>query len=59
MLIAAGNEADRYHRSVIGMEDGGPDEEFHATVITGAIGGVAFARMIKDNQARPIRRAAA
>ena len=35
------------------------DRRFHATVITGAIGAVALAELIKNNQARPARRAAA
>ena len=33
------------------------DRRFHATVITGAIGAVALAELIKNNQARPARRA--
>jgi hypothetical protein len=32
------------------------DRRFHATVIAGAIGAVALADLIKNNQARPVRR---
>jgi hypothetical protein len=35
------------------------DRRFHATIITGAIGAVALAEMLKNNQARPARRVAA
>jgi hypothetical protein len=34
------------------------DHRFHVAVITGAIGAVALAGLIKNNQARPVRRAA-
>lgn len=34
------------------------DRRFHVAVITGAIGAVALAGLIKNNQARPVRRAA-
>jgi hypothetical protein len=34
------------------------DRRFHVTVITGAIGVLALADVIKNNQARPVRRAA-
>jgi hypothetical protein len=34
------------------------DRRFQAKVITGAIGAVALARLGRDNQARPVRRAA-
>ena len=34
------------------------DRRFHVTVITGAIGAVALADLLKNNQARPVRRAA-
>jgi hypothetical protein len=33
------------------------DRRFHVTVITRAIGAVAFASLVKNNQARPVRRA--
>lgn len=33
------------------------DRRFHVAVITGAIGAVALAGLIKNNQARPVRRA--
>jgi UDP-N-acetylglucosamine:LPS N-acetylglucosamine transferase len=33
------------------------DRRFHVAVITGAIGAVALADLIKNNQARPMRRA--
>ena len=33
------------------------DRRFHVTVITRAIGAVALASLIKNNQARPVRRA--
>jgi hypothetical protein len=33
------------------------DRRFHATVITRAIGAVALASLVKNNQARPVRRA--
>jgi hypothetical protein len=32
------------------------DRQFHATVITRAIGAVALASLVKNNQARPVRR---
>jgi hypothetical protein len=32
------------------------DRRFHVAVITGAIGAVALADLIKNNQARPVRR---
>ena len=35
------------------------DRRFHATVITGVIGTYALASVIKNNQARPVRRAVA
>ncbi len=35
------------------------DRRFQATVITGVIGAYALASLIKNNQARPVRRAAA
>jgi hypothetical protein len=35
------------------------DRRFQATVITGAFGAYALASLIKNNQARPVRRAAA
>ena len=34
------------------------DRRFQAKVITGAIGAVALAQLGRDNQARPVRRAA-
>jgi hypothetical protein len=34
------------------------DRRFHVAVITSAIGAVALADLIKNNQARPVRRAA-
>ena len=34
------------------------DRRFHVAVITGAIGAVALAGLIKNNQARPVRRTA-
>jgi len=34
------------------------DRRFQATVITGAIGAYALASLIKNNQARPVRRTA-
>ena len=34
------------------------DRRFHVAVITGTIGAVALASLIKNNQARPVRRAA-
>jgi hypothetical protein len=34
------------------------DRRFHVAVITGAIGAVALAELIKNNQARPVRRTA-
>ncbi len=34
------------------------DHRFHVAVITGAIGAVALAELIKNNEARPVRRAA-
>jgi hypothetical protein len=34
------------------------DHRFHARVITRAIGAVALASLVKNNQARPVRRAA-
>lgn len=33
------------------------DRRFRATVITGAIGAVALASLVKNNQVRPVRRA--
>ena len=35
------------------------DRRFHATVVTGVIGAVALADLLKNNQARPMRRVAA
>jgi ABC-type phosphate/phosphonate transport system permease subunit len=34
------------------------DRRFRATVITGAIGAVALASLVKNNQVRPVRRVA-
>jgi hypothetical protein len=34
------------------------DHRFHVAVITGAIGAVALVEVIKNNQARPVRRTA-
>jgi len=34
------------------------DRRFHVAVITGAIGAVALAELIKNNQTRPVRRTA-
>jgi len=34
------------------------DRRFHVAAITGAIGAVALAGLIKNNQARPVRRTA-
>jgi hypothetical protein len=33
------------------------DRRFHVAVVTGAIGAVALADLLKNNQARPVRRA--
>ena len=35
------------------------DRRFHATVVTGVIGAVALADLLKNNHARPMRRVAA
>jgi hypothetical protein len=35
------------------------DRRFHVTIITGAIGALALVELLKNNQARPARRAAA
>jgi hypothetical protein len=35
------------------------DRRFHVAMITGGIGAVALAQLLKNNQARPARRAAA
>jgi hypothetical protein len=34
------------------------DRRFHVAVVTGAIGAVALVSLVKNNQARPVRRAA-
>ena len=34
------------------------DHQFHMAVIMGAVGAVALAGLVKDNDARPVRRAA-